>query len=72
MSEQIMLAELVSQAKPKPCVSPFILLAYWPPGGWWKVQPGMYSAPDEARILAEIFRLRNKGWSNITILKLPV
>lgn len=48
---------------------PFVIVAYYPRGGWWKVHPEMFASPDTAANAIE--DLSRRGWAHIQIVKLP-
>ena len=72
MNDQVLLAEIISQSKPGPCAEPYVVVAYWPSGRRWKVQKEMYSRPDCDSIIQATHRLEEKGWTNISVVKLPI
>lgn len=51
---------------------PFFIVAYWSQGGWWKIHKELYSRPDCEKIQADIKDLQSRGWSHITIMRLPL
>ena len=65
------IVEKVSDQPPMPCKFPFFLVAYWPRGHWWKIQPGYYEGIDCPAMRAHINDLRATGWQHITIMRLP-
>lgn len=50
---------------------PYVILAYYGAGGWWKVHKELFASPTGPLIEGEISILRKKGWSHIKIVKLP-
>jgi len=53
------------------CAFPYVVMAYWPRGGFWSVRPQMFTSPDCESIEREIADLHAKGWVGIKVVKLP-
>lgn len=70
MNELFQTYEIVDRTTPSPNPEPFFILAYYGPSRRWSVRHG-YEAPDCLAITDEIRRLREKGWSHITVCRLP-
>lgn len=62
---------VVPSDKPTPCEYPYFVVAYWPPGKKWVMQDVTYSSLQSTYLSANIEALKSRGWTHITILKLP-
>ena len=56
---------------PNEDTTPYFLYAYWPTGGYWSIKEWGFDNPDGDEINRTISRLSEKGWTHVTILKLP-
>lgn len=54
------------------CGFPFFLVAYWPAGKYFKVFGQMYSDTEGTGITGDIKSMQAKGWTRITVCRLPV
>ena len=66
----------VVEPLPVPCRTPLFVLGYRPNlGGWgcrWKIWfPLDFADANDPRLAEEIQQLQDKGWTHITVLKLP-
>ncbi len=50
---------------------PYIVVGYWPKGGYWKLWPKMYKTPDDIELTHFCKQAALAGWTNIYIVQLP-
>ncbi len=70
------LVQIVAELLPVPCAYPLFVLAYRPNiGGWgnrWKIHwPLEFCDSNHPRLDQQIRILKAKGWTNITVMRLP-
>ena len=70
MTGELFECELVTEFNAR-CDYPYFIVAYWPAGGWWKIQTQLYGGPDCEIIQRDMKELQRKGWCNIRVCKLP-
>ncbi len=57
---------------PEPCLWPYFLVAYWPRKRLWKIDCyDHYQEEDDPQIARDIRDLRDKGWTHVTVMRLP-
>lgn len=49
---------------------PFVLVAWYAPGKWWKVHKDMFPDADGIKIQSTIADLQRRGWSHIKIVRI--
>lgn len=68
------LVGVVIESSPQPSKAPYFIVAYWPKGPWWRVMPSdttEYISSNGGLLDKDIARLRDRGWTHITIMRLP-
>ena len=75
MDEPTLFPIIVAQTPeppPVPCGWPYFLVGYWPRNQLWKIDCcDHYQTEDDPQIARDIKEMRGKGWTHVTVLRLP-